>query len=444
MELKIYESNEPILRVPTEKVENFDMELQGLIDNMVDTMRRNAGIGISAPQVGISKKIVVVEYEGDKKEEKDENAFPLTIICNPKIKHLSREKCKMVEGCLSFPGLEIIIERPKEAEIEGYDRYGNNIEIKADKLLARAMQHELDHLNSTLMVDHLEQVSVVFFGSGPFGVKALELLAKDPQYKISAVVTGHGGKAKIRGKESDTNAIKLTAKKLKLPLLIIESLKNDQIIEKIKKLKPDLGIVSDFGFIIPQKVIDIPKNGILNIHPSLLPLFRGSTPIQSAILAGVKKTGVTIMLINEKVDDGAVLSRVTVRLRQTENYQVLHDHLSKLGAALLLNTIPYYLTEELKPVPQNVSKATYTKLIKKEDGEVKPQDKAELVERKIRAYSKWPKVYTMVKEKRVQIVAAHIDREGSFIIDRVRPEGKTEMAYPDFQNGYHTDLTFGV
>lgn len=444
MELRIYKSTEPILRVPTEEVESFDMELQGLIDNMVETMRQNAGIGLSAPQVGVSKRILVVEYEGDKKEKTDENAFPLTIICNPKVKHISRKQCKMVEGCLSFPGMEIIIKRPKEAEIEGYDRYGNNVEIKADKLLARVVQHEIDHLNSTLMVDHLEKVSVIFFGSGSFGVKALESMAKDLQYNIVAVVTGHGGKAMTRGKEFDTNAIKLTAKKLKLPLILIENLKDEQIVEKIRKLKPDLGIVSDFGFIIPQNVINIPQNGILNIHPSLLPLFRGSTPIQSAILAGVKKTGVTIMLINEKVDDGPILSQATVKLRQTENYQVLHDHLSELGAALLLNTIPYYLTEELKPISQDIKKATYTKMIKKEDGEVKPQDRAELVERKIRAFSKWPKVYTIVGDKRIQLVATHIDRERKFVIDRVKPEGKTEMAYEDFKNGYHTDLTFSA
>lgn len=442
MELKIYKSDEPILRVPTEEVKSFDMELQGLIDNMVETMRQNVGIGISAPQVGVSKKILVVEYEGDKKEKEDKNAFPLTVICNPKVKHVSRDKCKMVEGCLSFPGLEIIIKRPKEVELSGKDRYGNKIELKTDKLLARVLQHEIDHLNSTLMVDHLEKVSVVFFGSGPFGVRALELLAKDPQYNIVSVVTGHGGKALTRGKESDINAIKLTAKKLKLPILLVECLKDEKTIEKIKTLKPDLGIVSDFGFIIPRKVINIPENGIINIHPSLLPQFRGSTPIQSAILDGVKKTGITIMLINEKVDDGPILSQATVRLRQTENYQVLHDHLSKLGAALLLNTIPYYLTGELKPVPQDIKKATFTKLIKKEDGEVKPRDKAEMVERKIRAYSNWPKVYTLLNDKRIQIISAHIDKEGRFVIDRVKPEGKTEMAYGDFKNGYHTDLTF--
>jgi len=442
MELKIYKSNEPILRVPAEEVENFDMELQGLIDNMIDTMRQNAGIGISAPQVGVSKKILVVEYEGDKKEEKDENAFPLTVICNPKIKRLSKNQCKMVEGCLSFPGLEIIIKRPKELELIGKDRYGKEISINADKLLARVVQHEIDHLNSTLMVDHLEKMSVVFFGSGSFGLKSLELLSKDPQYEIVAVVTGKGGVAKARGKEFETNAIRNLAKKKKLPLLEISSLKDEKIQEKIKKLKPDLGIVCDFGFIIPKKVIDIPTNGIVNIHPSLLPEFRGPTPIQSTILSGVKKTGVTIMLINEKVDDGPILSQAKVKLRQTENYQILHDHLAKLGAALLLNTIPYYLTGELKPVPQNFKKATYTNMIDKNDGEVKLSDKAEIVERKIRAYSNWPKVYLLHNGKRIQITAAHMDKENNLVIDRVKPEGKSEMNYEDFKNGYHLDLTF--
>lgn len=447
MELKIFKNGEPILRLPAEKVENFDMELQGLIDNMIETMRQNAGIGISAPQVGASKKVLVVEYEGDKKEEKesgkkDEMAFPLTVVCNPKLTRVSEDKCKMVEGCLSFPGLELIIKRPKEVEIEGQDRYGKKIKISADKLFARALEHEFDHLNATLMIDHLEKVSVVFFGSGVFGVKALESLTRDPQYEIKAVVTGQGGRSLVRGMESDTNAIRNAAKKLKLPLLEIKTLKDEKTLEKIKKLKPELGVVCDFGFIIPKNIIDIPERGIINIHPSLLPEFRGPTPIQSTILSGVKKTGVTIMLIDAGVDTGPILSQAKISLRQTENFDILHDHLSELGAALLLNTIPYYLTGELKPLPQKNSNFGKTKLISKEDAEVKLSDKGIEVERKIRAFSKWPKVYIVHNDKRIQLTAGHIDKEGNFIIDRVKPEGKKEMNYADFQNGYHIDLTF--
>jgi methionyl-tRNA formyltransferase len=440
MELKVYTKNDPILRQPTEEVTDFDMELQNLIDNMVETMRNNSGIGISAPQVGVSKRIIAGEFEGDKKEK--HAAFPLTIICNPKIKHLSRNECKIVEGCLSFPGLELIVKRPKKITVSGFDRYGKPIEIEDDRLLARVIQHEIDHLNSTLLIDHLEKISVIYFGTGPFGTKSLELLSSDPQYKIDAVITSEGREIIKRGQQVEQNLIKKLAKKLKLPIITIKTLKDDKVIQTIKKLKPELGVVSDFGFIIPKEVINIPKYGILNVHPSLLPEFRGPTPIQSAILSGAKNTGVTIILINEKVDAGQIISRARVKLKQTENYQILSQHLSEIGAALLLNSIPYYITHELKPKNQNNNKATYTKMINKDDGEVGSSTPEIEVERKIRAFSEWPKVFTIVKGKRIQLTAAHFDREYNLVIDRVKPESKNEMNYEDFCRGYHTRLTF--
>lgn len=440
MELKVYTKNDPILRQPTEKVVDFDMELQNLIDNMVETMRASDGIGISAPQVGVRKKIIIGEFEGDKDEIN--SAFPLTIICNPKIKHLSRNECKIVEGCLSFPGLELIIKRPKKITVTGFDRYGKPIEIEDDNLLARVIQHEIDHLNSTLFIDHLEKVSVIYFGTGPFGAKSLELLVKDPQYKIETVITSEGKDIVKRDQKIEQNVIKKLAKKLKLPIITTKTLKDEKIIQTIKKLNPELGVVSDFGFIIPKEVIDIPKYGILNIHPSLLPKFRGPTPIQSAILSGAKSTGVSIILINQKIDAGQIVSRARVKLKQSENYQILSQHLSEIGAALLLNSIPYYITGKLKPKNQNDDKASFTKMISKEDGEVDADTLEIEVERKIRAFSKWPKVYIILNGKRIHLTAAHFDREDNLVIDRVKPEGKSEMNYEDFCRGYHLRLTF--
>lgn len=440
MELKVYTKDDPILRQPTEEVTDFDMELQNLIDNMIETMRNNNGIGISAPQVGVSKKIIAGEFEGEKKYKSD--GFPLTVICNPIIKKTSRDKRKMVEGCLSFPGLEIIVQRPKKVEIIGNDRYGNPITINDDKLLSRVMQHEIDHLISTLLIDHLEKISVVFFGTGSFGLKSLKMLARDPQYKISAIITSDLKPILRHGKSVEQNVIRQTAKKFKLPIIAVNNLNNEKIITEIKKLKPDIGIMSDFGFIIPKQIIDIPKYGILNIHPSLLPEFRGPTPIQTAILSGANKTGISIMLINQKIDDGPIVAKVRVKLHQNENYRILSEYLSEIASTLLLNTIPYYITGELKPKKQNIKKIAYTKIINKEDGEVTSKDKQIDVERKIRAFSEWPKVYINIKGKRVQLISAHYDRNENLIIDRVKPEGKSEMNYQDFCHGYHTNLTF--
>lgn len=446
MKLKVYKGSDRVLREPAEKVEVFDMELQTLIDNMIETMRASDGIGLAAPQVGISKKVLVCEFqleEGEENKEDEEGykTFPLTVLCNPKVKELSRDECKMVEGCLSFPGLELVVKRPKKITVSGQDRYGKDIEISAEDLYGRVLQHEIDHLNSTLFVDHIKEMSVVFFATGDFGLHALESLHRDPQYKVMAVVTGSAMKIS-RGKSRDENNIKHLAKKYGIPVIEVKSLKDDGTIKAIKKLKPDLGVVTDFGFIIPKEIIGIPGHGIINIHPSILPKYRGSTPIQSAILAGDKSIGVSLIKIDEGVDSGPIIAQTKIRLSGSENYQILFDYLSEVGASLLLSALPYYITGDLKPKKQNDNRATYAKILKKEDGEVTLETSGIEVDRKIRALYPWPGTYINVKNMRLLLTAAHLDKEKNLVIDRVKPAGKNEMSYEDFKNGYQQELTF--
>lgn len=441
MILKIRKTNDPILREPVEKVADFDFEFQKLIDDMVETMRKNNGVGLAAPQVGVSKNIFVVEFEGQK-EEKFPPSFPLTVICNPKIVKFGKEKCKMVEGCLSFPGLELLIKRPENIVIQGQDRYGKDIEVKANSLYARAIQHEFDHLNSTLLIDRLEEIKIIFIGTGTLGAKTLELLIKDPQYKILAVITGDTKKVISRNKNEKKNVILEIAKKNKLHTIVTDNIKKPEIVDKIKELKPELGIMADFGQIIPKEVLDIPKHGIINIHPSLLPKYRGPSPIQQTILSGDKVAGVTLISTSDKMDAGDIIAQTAVELSGAETTSILKEYLSEIGATLLLNSIPYYLAGDLKPKPQKDEKATYTTIIKPEDGFVDSKTEAQVVERKIRAFDEWPKVYTKIDNKRIQITAAHFDEENNFVIDRVKPEGKKEMSYADFLNGYKTELTF--
>jgi len=438
MKLEILTDPNPILRKPTEEVARFDMELQTLIDDMVETMRANDGIGLAAPQVGVSKKIVVCEFEPTSKN--DYPGFPLTVICNPKIKTKSNKECKMVEGCLSFPGIGIMVKRPKDVQVVGLDRYGKPIEIEADKLFSRVMQHEIDHLNSTLMIDHIEAADIVFFSTGKFGLKTLEALNSDPQYRIRAVVTD-SKKLKCRGKNIESSPVKELAKKLGLNVVEITSL-DEEFTKKLKKLKPDLGVVIDFRYIIPKYLFEIPKFGIVNVHPSLLPKYRGPTPIQSSILDGAKKTGVTIIKIDEGVDSGPILSQAEARLTKSANFEILYDYLAEAGAGLLLDTLPYYLTHELKPTNQNEAKASYSKMFTKKDGEVTLQTPAVEVERKIKAFYPWPGVYINLNNLTIQITAAHFDREKNLVIDRVKPAGKGEMNYDDFKRGHKILLTF--
>jgi methionyl-tRNA formyltransferase len=447
MKREIITDPNPILREPAQPVESFDMELQCTIDDMIETMRNGNGIGLAAPQIGVSKQIVVCELdEGEEqskiKKDSPYQPFPLTAICNPKITESSKSKHKMVEGCLSFPGFEIVVSRPKEVTVIGKDRYGSDIEIKADKLFARVLQHELDHLNSTLLIDHLKEIDVVLFAGGDFALKTLEFLHTDRQYNIKAVVTTKQS-SKTRGIEVDSNNVKKLAKRYGLKVIELETLKTAESQEVIRKIGANLGIVVDFGLIIPKSIIEIFQYKIINIHPSILPKYRGSSPIQSTIKNGDKYAGITIMLIDEKMDAGPILAQYKVRLKGRETYPILKEYLAELGASLLLDTIPYYITGEVKPRTQRESRATYCKTIKKSDGEITSQTDPVTAERMIRAYQPWPGVYTVLGDLRIQIIAAHLDKDKHLIIEKVKPAGKKEMSYQDFLNGYRKELTFG-
>jgi methionyl-tRNA formyltransferase len=347
----------------------------------------------------------------------------------------------MVEGCLSFPGLEILVKRPESVTIKAQDRYGKPIEFKADNLFARVIQHENDHLHSTLLIDHIQETKVIFIGTGSLGQYAFEDLINDPQYKVELAITG-SSQSTSRKHQEITNPIELLAKHYNIPLIKTTKINDPVIIEQINALNPDLGIMADFGQIIPTSILNIPKHGIINIHPSLLPKFRGPSPIQETILSGDKITAVTLILTSEKMDAGRIISQAKVQLTQSETSSILKDYMAKLGANLLLNSIPYYLAGDLEPEEQDESKATYTHLFKKEDGFVDEKTPAIVVERKVRAFDQWPKVYTILKDKRVQITATHFAEDGTLVVDRVKPEGGKEMNYSDFQNGYKATLTF--
>jgi methionyl-tRNA formyltransferase len=439
MKLEIKKEGDPVLREPTEEVKDFDFELQKLIDEMIETMRAHEGVGLAAPQVGVSKKLFVCEFAGDK--ETKTPAFPLTVLCNPRITKASRAQKNMVEGCLSVPEKEIIIKRPTSVVVEGQDRYGKNLKIEAKGLYARTIQHEVDHLNATLIVDHIQKSKVLFIGTGSLGMSVLKLLLNDPQYEVVLVVTGVVT-AKVRGNEIEKNEIYRLAKDAGIPIERTNQIDNEEIIERIKKVKPDVGIMADFGQIIPKKILDIPKYGILNIHPSLLPKHRGPSPIQQTILDGDKETGLTIIVAGPECDAGDIVSQVVVKLSGSETTTILKNYFSEISGSYLLGVLPYYLSGELKPQPQDHKKATKTRRFKKEDGFVDENTPVIEIERKIRAFDHWPKVYTKINGRRIQLLSAHFDEEGKLIVDRVKPEGKKEMSYEDFKNGHKGHLSF--
>ena len=300
--------------------------------------------------------------------------------------------------------------------------------------------HNLSRSNQRDNMAYMDKkdLKIVFLGTPEFGVRPLEALI-DAGYQIIGVITAPD-KAVGRKMILTPSPVKISAEKNKLPIYQPED--KTELLEIMKKLRPDLAIVAAFGMIFTKEILGIPKYGFLNIHASLLPRWRGASPIQSAILAGDQKTGITIMLVNEKMDEGPILamrefpiSVPTGHLPKGDNFPKLQEKLSELGAELLLETIPKWVNGEIKPQEQDRSKATYCKKITKEDGMIDlDNESTEIIERKIRAFTPWPGAYVFIDGKRLIITKAEV-KNNSLKIKQVKPEGKNEMDFADYLRG---------
>ena len=355
------------LRQKAEEVKKIDQSVKKLALDMWQTLRVNFGIGLSAPQIGELKRIIVVEMENPEIPQ-------TTILINPIITKLSKEKENFEESCLSLPGLAGAVSRSKEVKVEGLNLQGKNIKLSASGLFARVLQHEIDHLDGILFTDKadlktLKKVplpyKIVFLGTPEFAATILEeLVRKD--WGISVVVTE---KDKPVGRRQILTPPPVKKVAIKYNLVVKQPEKILNLKSQILNLKPNLLVTAAYGQILPKEILEIPKYGSLCIHPSLLPKYRGPSPIQFAILNGEKETGVTIFKMDEKIDHGAILANLKLKIENLKlNSQELSKKLSNLASSLLLETLPLYLDGKIKPKPQNHKKATYTKMIKKEDG----------------------------------------------------------------------------
>ena len=255
--------------------------------------------------------------------------------------------------------------------------------------------------------------SIIFFGTSEFAIPILEALHKE-SYEIVAVVTTPDS-AIGRKQILTPPPIKVTAQKLGFEILQpqslkIGSLKNSLEVEnlKLKIADADVGVVASYGKIIPKEIISSFPKGILNIHPSLLPKYRGPSPIQHALFNGDKETGITIILLDEKVDHGPVVARQESKIINYELWEELHNKLAKMGAELLVKTLPDYLAGKIKPKPQENSRATFTKIITKEDGKINWHKKAKEIHNQFRAFHKWPGIYTLWQDKILKIIDCKI------------------------------------
>lgn len=299
---------------------------------------------------------------------------------------------------------------------------------------------------------------VFFGGSSIFAVPALRELAE--HFEIALVVT-NPGKPVGRKQALTRSMVEDRAEKMGLPVISAEKITNE-IIEKIKKIQPDFFVIVDYGKIIPQKLLDIPPYGAINVHPSALPKYRGATPMQNAILNGEKETAISIMLIDAQIDHGPILAQKKAEILPNDTWGSLYKRLSGEYPKFLAETLKKYLSGKIKPVPQDDSQATFTKMLSREDGKIDWSKTALEIERMVRAYNPWPGTFTEFNGKKLKILTCHPSplchsREGGnlgdffltpdkhlaaqcgtsvIILDQVQPEGKRPMSGEEFARGY--------
>ncbi|MCX7861028.1 MAG: methionyl-tRNA formyltransferase [Chloroflexus sp.] len=247
---------------------------------------------------------------------------------------------------------------------------------------------------------------VLFLGSPSFAVHALEALVA-AGHEIVGVVTQPDRPAG-RARRLTPPPVKVAALAHGLPVLQPETLRDPQVVATLTALQPEVGVVAAYGEILRRAVLAIPPLGYLNIHPSLLPLYRGPTPVAGAILAGETVTGVTIMLLDPGMDSGPILAQAVVDLPPTARAGPLTDQLFQIGAELLVQTLPRYARGEIEPRPQDHSQATVTKMLKKEDGRIDWSLPALVIERMTRAYDPWPGAYTFWRGQPLRIITAAV------------------------------------
>lgn len=275
-----------------------------------------------------------------------------------------------------------------------------------------------------------------FFGSSRFSVIVLDTLAERGLLPNLIVTTPD--KPQGRKMILTPNVVKTWAIEHAIPVQAPEKF-NDEAIEHLKDVSSNIFVVASYGKILPARVIDIPSHKTLNIHPSLLPQYRGASPLQAAILNDSKETGVTIMQIDEQMDHGPIVAQKHVSISEWPTYDEFESFMAREGAQLLADIVPNWIAGTRTAHEQDHASATFTKKITKEDGLLDLSADAYLNFRKIQAYNTWPVAYVMHthnnKQIRVKIVHASY-KNNTLTIERVVPEGSSEMSYTDFVRGY--------
>lgn len=299
-----------------------------------------------------------------------------------------------------------------------------------------------------------KKTKIAFLGTPEFAATILEFIAKKPEFEIVSVIT-QADKPVGRKNILTPPPVKIAAARLNFE--IYQPKNSLELEEMLGKMETDLLLVIGFGMILTKKSLESPKVASINVHASLLPKYRGASPIQEALLQGDGETGVSIMQIEEKLDAGPVYLTKTVKIEEQDDFESLSKKLAETSCEILPNALTDIAKGNLKPRPQQTTALSYCHKIEKNDGKInwEKQTAAQILNM-LRAYSLWPGVFTEIKGKKIKILAAEIGEEsispgeieikdktlkigtskGYLIPTRVQPEGKNPMNIQDYINGY--------
>jgi methionyl-tRNA formyltransferase len=299
-------------------------------------------------------------------------------------------------------------------------------------------------------------MKIIFFGTSNIALPVLEALKN--KHEILAIVTTPDAK-EGRDQELQESPVSALAADLKLTTFKPESLKNNQeFFDQLKQLNADIFVVVSFGKILPSEIINLPKYKAVNVHPSALPKYRGPSPIRTALLNGDEFTGVTLMLMDEKLDSGPMLAQEIVKIDDSDNNFTLEAKLAKTAANMINPVLADYISGKITPLPQDEAKVSFTSMIEKQDGKINWQKTAQEIYNQFRAFYPWPGIWTVWKDKNLKITECSTIgyqsqqqfKPGTVLdngvvacgsqtflqIARLQISGKNETGILDFLNGY--------
>ena len=468
----ILRHGDSILHEPARAVEAITEGIERLVDDMIETMYAAPGVGLAAPQVGVPLRLFVVDISIGR------DPAGLLVLINPEF--VERDGMQLEEeGCLSVPGFEATVVRPARVVVKGLDRPGTEQTHEGTgpprarvpardgpprrhALRRSSARHQTrsDRAQDSQALPRGQMVNtlrIVFFGTPEFAVPTLDALLGSP-HPVVAVVT-QPDRPRGRGRHTTAAPVKARALAAGVPVLQPERMKDPAFLEGLQALHADLGVVAAYGKILTDAVLATPRLGMINVHASLLPRYRGAAPVHRAIIAGERETGVTIMRVVKALDAGPMLATASRPISADETSDDVEHDLARIGAGLLLTSVDALARGPVQETPQDDAAASYAHRLTKEDGAIDWSQPAEQIHNRIRGLHPWPHAFTLWRGQRLILLRSAVLNEpsdlapgtllesaadrlvvatgrGRLLVRQLQAEGKRAMQTRDFLAGH--------